>query len=213
MNMSEVKLVSFDFDMTLTKHKSAMVHFSHQHGVVAQVKHLEREFIAGRITTRQFADASAAFFTNLSHDDISNMMDDLVLIDHCLEVIEQIKAQGIHVIISSVGYRALIRPIAQKLNIEVFSGVDLAEQNQVYNGDLVSYFNEYNKITFVQKYALQHNIELEHIVAVGDSATDVPLFNVVGKAIAFNANEVAQKHAHHIIDDQSLKSLLPHIGI
>ncbi|MBL1421944.1 MAG: HAD family phosphatase [Alphaproteobacteria bacterium] len=211
--MSEIKLISFDFDLTLTKHKSAMVHFSHAHGVVDQVKQLEHEFIAGRITTHQFADASAAFFKNLSHDDIATKMADLVLIDDCLEVIEQIKSLGIQVIICSVGYRALIKPIAQKLNIEVFSGVDLAEQNQIYNGDLTGYFSEYNKITFVQRYALENNIELEQVMAVGDSATDVPLFNVVGKAVAFNANELAQKHAHHIVDGQSLKCLLPFIDL
>lgn len=211
--MSEIKLISFDFDLTLTKHESAMVHFSHQHNVVDQVKQLEREFIAGRITTHQFADASAVFFKDLSHDDIAAKMDDLVLIDDCLEVIEHIKSTGIQVIICSVGYRALIKPIAKKLNVEVFSGVDLAEQNQIYSGELTGYFSEYNKITFVQKYALENDIELEQVMAVGDSATDVPLFNVVGKAVAFNANELAKKHAHHIVDGQSLKCLLPFIGL
>ena len=213
MKVNEIKLVSFDFDMTLTKHRSAMVHFAHQHGVVDQVKHLEREFIAQRISTHQFADASAVFFKHLSHDDIETMMNDLVLIDDCLEVISQIKAQGIQVIICSVGYRALIKPIAKKLDIETYSGVDLAEQNQVYNGDLISYFSEYNKITFVQKYAIENNIELHQVLAVGDSATDVPLFNVVGTAVAFNANEVAQQHAHHHINSQSLKPLLSYIGM
>lgn len=209
--MSEIKLISFDFDMTLTKHKSAMEHFSHHHNIIDEVKTLEREFVAGRMNTSEFSDASAEFFTDLSHQDIDTMMDNLVLIDDCLLVIDQIRDQGIHVIISSVGYRALIRPIAQKLNIEVFSGVNLAEQNQTYNGNLLSYFNEYNKITFVQKYALENNIELSQVMAVGDSATDIPLFNVVGRAVAFNANAAAQKHAHHIVDSQSLKSLLPHI--
>ncbi|NRA88213.1 MAG: hypothetical protein HRU28_12665, partial [Rhizobiales bacterium] len=107
--MSEIKLISFDFDMTLTKHKTAMLHFSYQRKIVDQIKHLDNEFMAGRINTGQFADASAAFFKNLSHEDISNMMGDLVLIDDCLEVIEHIKSLGIHVIICSVGYRALIR--------------------------------------------------------------------------------------------------------
>ncbi|NRA88020.1 MAG: HAD hydrolase family protein [Rhizobiales bacterium] len=76
----------------------------------------------------------------------------------------------------------------------------MEEQNQIYTGNLTQYFNEYNKITFVQKYALENNIELENVMAVGDSATDVPLFKVAGKAIAFNANDIAKKHAHNIVD-------------
>lgn len=207
----KTKLVSFDFDMTLTKYASAMQHFAQRHNIVDHVKALETDFTAGRISTSQFSDASAHLFKQLSHDDIHNMMDDLVLIDDCLTVIEQIRAQGIHVIICSVGYRALIKPIAQKLGIETFSGVNLAEENKIYNGGLVSYFNEYNKITFVQKYAIENGIELTEVLAVGDSATDVPLFHVVGKAIAFNANATAKKHAHHVIDDQSLAPILKYL--
>lgn len=209
--MNDIKLVSFDFDMTLTKHRSAMQHFSHQHNIVDEVAELEREFVAGRMNTSQFSDASASFFTGLSHQNIADMMQDLVLIDDCLATINHIRKLGIKVIICSVGYRALIKPIAARLGIDQYSGVNLAENNQIYSGKLVSYFSEYNKITFAQKYALQNGIELEQVLAVGDSATDVPLFNVVGKAIAFNANDVAQKHAHHIVDGQSLQAILPYL--
>lgn len=209
--MTKTKLVSFDFDMTLTKHKSAMEHFSHQHNIIDEVSHLEQEFTAGRMSTSQFSDASARFFSGLSHDDIHNMMDSLTLIDNCLEVIEAIKAKNIHVIICSVGYRALIKPIALKLGITTFSGVNLAAKNNAYTGGLISYFNEYNKITFVQKYAIENIIELDEVMAVGDSGTDVPLFNVVGKAIAFNANATAKKHAHHVVDDESLSPILSYL--
>lgn len=209
--MSKIKLVSFDFDLTLTKHQTAIVHFSHQHNIVGQIKALEHEFVQGRINTKQFADTSASFFAGLSYDDIDIMMEELVLIDDCQQVINDLKARGIHVIISSVGYRALIRPIAQKLGIEWFSGADLAEETQIYSGKMASHFSEYNKITFVQKYAIENGIELQEVMAVGDSGTDVPLFNVVGKAIAFNANELAQKHAHHVINDESLRPILAHL--
>lgn len=210
--MANIKLVSFDFDLTLTKHKTAMRHFSHYHNIADKITALDAEFTAGHINTHQFADTCAGFFKDLSHQDIADIMADLVLIDDCLQVIETLRQQNIKVIICSVGYRALIRPVAQKLDIDVFSGADLAEDKQIYSGQMSGYFSEYNKITFVQKYAIENGIELDEVMAVGDSGTDVPLFNVVGKAIAFNANATAKKHAHHIIDSQSLTPILNHIG-
>lgn len=206
--MTEIKLISFDFDMTLTKNCSAMEHFAQQHDFVEQVKKLDQEFMAGLINTHQFADICAKYFTNLSFADIDKMMAGLVLIDDCQQVIDEIRGRGIKVIISSVGYRALIRPIAQRLGIDVFSGADLAQNNQIYNGEMSRYFSEYHKITFVQKYAIEHDIDLQQVMAVGDSGTDVPLFNVVGKAIAFNANETAREHAHHQVVNASLAPIL-----
>ncbi|MND05046.1 phosphoglycolate phosphatase [compost metagenome] len=53
---------------------------------------------------------------------------------------------------------------------------------------------------------------MSEVAHVGDSMSDLPLFRVVGRAIAINATPDARAVAHHVLDTDDLSDVLPLLG-
>ena len=51
----------------------------------------------------------------------------------------------------------------------------------------------------------------DHCVAVGDVANDIPLMEVAGLSIAFNAKRCVREHADVVMTGDGLRETLPHI--
>lgn len=67
-------------------------------------------------------------------------------------------------------------------------------------GRVSRYFGEHDTVRFVKEWCAAHGYHIEQAAAVGDSRSDVPLFERVGCAIALNATPDARREADHVID-------------
>ena len=63
---------------------------------------------------------------------------------------------------------------------------------------------QYDKRAFVQDYFAERAIPLSRCFAVGDSHSDIPMFQVVGFSIALNASPEAQAAATLKVNSDSL---------
>ncbi|MGH3867152.1 MAG: HAD hydrolase family protein [Pseudonocardiaceae bacterium] len=85
----------------------------------------------------------------------------------------------------------------------------MAFEGSLLSGRVSRYFNETDKLKFVQRWCAANGYHLGEVAAVGDSRSDVPLFQKVGMAIALNATTDARGTADMTIDTSDLADILP----
>ena len=90
-----------------------------------------------------------------------------------------------------------------------FAGAELLEEDGVFAGRVSRHFEAEDKVRFVREFAAEHGFGLDHCAAIGDSRSDIPLFNSVGRSIALNATELAQVAATVSLRTSDLTDVLP----
>jgi phosphoserine phosphatase len=66
-------------------------------------------------------------------------------------------------------------------------------------------------IECLQDFCKNNSIKPEECIAVGDGATDIPVFQYCGKSIAINSSPKVQKSAMYAIDTDDLTCILKYI--
>lgn len=203
------KLVCFDFDHTLTQGKTAAEHVSDLLGCSADVDNAEDMFRNGRMTTSEFTDAMAHTFAGRTIDEIENHMLSIPLVSEISSTVTWLKARGLRVVINTVGFRDLLVPIGKHYGFDCVSGAQLEQSNGCFTGEVDAYFPLEDKIKFARDQAAIVGARLSEVIAVGDGLSDLPLFQNVGRSIAFNAPDEVSKTTHAVINGTSCAPLLP----
>lgn len=73
---------------------------------------------------------------------------------------------------------------------------------------MTRYFDEYDKLRFVEDWCTENGFTLAEVAAVGDSRLDVPLFDRADRSVALNATAEARQAASHVIDTEDLRDVL-----
>lgn len=76
-------------------------------------------------------------------------------------------------------------------------------------GTVSRYFEPGDKVDFVRDIALRQGLTMDDVVAVGDSRSDIPLFETVGFAIALNATPDARRVADTHVETSDLRDVVP----
>lgn len=183
------RLVSFDFDHTLTLGATAAEHMARFVGAEAAVAAAEAAFRAGRMTTDQFTDATADLLAGHDVAAVETHMRTIPLIGGVADLVAWLHARGLRVIVNTVGYADLVAPVAAALGFDGVSGAGLERDGDRFTGRVTRYFRLEDKIAFAEHHAARAGGDLSTVIAVGDGLSDVPLFAAVGGSIAFNADE------------------------
>ena len=203
------KLVCFDFDHTLTQGKTAAEHISDLLGCSADVDDAEDMFRNGLMTTSEFTDAMAHTFAGRTIDEIENHMLSIPLVSEISSTVTWLKAKGLRVVINTVGFRDLLVPIGKHYGFDSVSGAQLGKNNGRFTGEVDAYFPLEDKIKFARDQAVMVGAQLSEVIAVGDGLSDLPLFQNVGRSIAFNAPDEVSKTTHAVAHGASCAPLLP----
>lgn len=130
-----------------------------------------------------------------------------------VETLDFLRKAGWTPLILSGGFKVLIEPLADFLNIERVEAVPLHfDKNQEYAGFDASYPTTYNggKPEIIEQ--LKRELNPEKIIMVGDGVSDLETKNVVDAFVGFGAytvREKVQKEADYFIFTlDELKSLL-----
>lgn len=111
------------------------------------------------------------------------------------ELIDYHKAQGHDVIIISASAALLVEPIAKELGVDTVVATELEEVDGKLTGAVTSYLKGDAKADAVRTFAAEHGYDLTRSFAYSDSATDVPMLELVGTPVAVNPDRALRKHA------------------
>ncbi|WP_439853681.1 HAD family hydrolase [Pseudomonas yamanorum] len=198
------KLACFDLDGTLAR-TSTGLYLARQLGHSEAMRELEDAYQAGRATNIEVATLDGLHYRGLSQTDITRMLDDIPVIRDIKKTVDWLHANGIPSVICTLAWKCVGEFFVDRYGFTTSSGPILKTDHEgVFTGEVESHFTEYDKPVFVESVCRSLGVDMSEVFHVGDSVSDIPLFEAVGFSIALNANQQAKDKATATLDSDSL---------
>lgn len=202
-------VVAFDLDGTLLRHTTVSALLAERFGQAEAIAELERAFAAGEISNRVVADASAGWYEGRTTAEVASALAAASWIAGIDETVTTLAEAGTHVLVATITWRFAAELLVERHGFAAASGTELAVADGVVGGAVTRYFDEHDKLRFVEEWCAERDIPLADVAAVGDSRSDLPLFGRAGRSIALNATPDARRAATCAIDTDDLRDVLP----
>lgn len=198
---------------TLLRDTSASVLLAHWLGREAEIAKLERAFQAHEISNSVVADTSAAWFAGQRTADVWRVLAEGPWIDGMAETFQALAGAEVSLLLGTITWSFAAEMLNERHGFAAVSGTEMAVADGILSGVVSRYFDEHDKLRFVEEWCADNGHSMSQVAAVGDSRSDVPLFRRVGLSIALNATPDAQDAASHVLDADDLRDVLPLLAL
>lgn len=147
-------------------------------------------------------DQLAAMVTGWSVEEVENIARETMhtvvtpaIYHEARELIQFHQAAGHEVVIISASEATLVRLIAEELGVEHVVATELETFEGRFTGGIVHYLKGHAKADAVAEIGRTENINLAESFAYSDSATDIPMLELVGNPVAVNPDRAMKKAA------------------
>lgn len=202
-------VVVFDLDGTLLQGTSVLRLLAGHLGHTDEVGELDRAISAGEISSQVIANRSAAWFAGVTTAELGAVLDGGSWIEGIAETVQALSDAGSKVLLGTITWRFAAELLQERYGFAAVSGTELRSECGVLTGEITRHFDEFDKLAFVEDWCAEHGFAMDQVAAVGDSRSDIPLFEQVGLAIAINATADAQQLASHTLASDDLRDTLP----
>jgi phosphoserine phosphatase len=183
------KIVIFDLDGTLTQERSIWEYIHKQLGKwYGFAEEYQKQFLAGKIPYEEFCERDAQVWKGMKVEELLEIVKSVPFHPGVDELINHLKNEGLKIAMVSSGLSLLSNLVHQKYGFDYSISNDLLHENGVLTGGvrIQVYFDK--KAEWVSKILKQFGVRSEEVIAIGDSAGDVDMFQMVGFSIAFNSS-------------------------
>jgi phosphoserine phosphatase len=201
--------VCFDLDGTLIRGESVTQFLAARLGHLPRALELEDLFRLGKIDNLAVATGTAAHFRGLEVASLEALLAEVPLIAGIDATVAALRRAGCRLILGTITWTFASRYFARRFGLDAYSGTAMGEHSGRLDGEVVRIFNEYDKARFVQQDCAALRVRLDQCAAIGDSRSDIPVFQLVGLAIAVNATPAAVSAAHVSLQTEDLRDVLP----
>ena len=202
------RLACFDLDGTLVRGTSVSQYLANQLGQSERMAELEREYASGAISNSVVAEEQAKSYGGIPLADIVSKLAEIPCIDEIDATILGLRQRGVESILGTVTWSFAAQEFRRRHGFAAVSGTEAEVKDGVPTGAVERHFDERDKLEFVRSHCEASQIELSQCIAVGDSRSDVPLFQAVGFSVALNATAQAREAAAVALDTDSLTDIL-----
>lgn len=170
---------------------------------------LERRYARGEICNSVVADEQAGNYRGIPLPQVVEKLDDIVCIDGIDATIAALRERGVESLLGTVTWSFAAEEFGRRHGFVAVSGTEIElDSGGVPTGGVKRHFDEWDKLEFVESHCEANGIDLAECIAVGDSRSDVPLFEAVGLSIALNATSDAREAASVALDTENLTEIL-----
>lgn len=138
-------------------------------------------------------------FDNLVQEVIGEYKDQVYV--YTRNLIIDLKKQGYLLLAISGSHSELVEQIAKYYGFDDWLGTEYERVDGRFSGK--SQVASHDKRSGLKKLVEKHSLDYKHSLAIGDSASDIPMLEMVEQPIAFNPEMalliVAQKHGWNIV--------------
>jgi phosphoserine phosphatase len=195
-SVNAIRAVTFDLDGTLIVGTSADAHLGRALGFMEDILEWDRQYVAGAISVKEFAEKDAAHYLGRKKTDMFPILASAPVISGIRETVDRLHAERMLVLLGTVAWAFTAEHFRKEYGFDASSGTVAGEDaSGVFNGVIEKHFDEYDKVEWVEDLCRKKNISMNEVAAVGDSRSDIPLFEKVGLAIALNATAKAREAA------------------
>ncbi len=214
--MNKKKIFAIDIDGTLTENGNGIVHLPalHLFRILEKLGH-HVIYVTGRSSIEAYVLAVFGGTTKIAVGEnggvITTGPTDHILLankDECINGFNFLKEHIHNIKIKNVFNR--MTEVVLERNFDIKKGQEIFDKNNIdlYLNDS-KYAYHINKIGVnkgkgITKISEMLNIPLKEIIAIGDSETDIPMFDICGYSIALNhADNNVKRRAKHVVSGNS----------
>ena len=209
MKAGGFSLCCFDLDGTLVTTTTVSLHLAEWVGQGELLVDLERRYASGEISNMEVADQHAGLLRGRTVTECWEQLETLPTIKGIAETVGWMRTHSIHPLLATVTWSLAADFFKEAYGFEAVTGCRMSESNGVLQGTIEQHIEAADKVEFVRAFAKERGFGLERCVAIGDSRSDIPLFEAVGMSIALNATPDAQEKATISLDTDDLRDVIP----
>lgn len=207
------RLVVFDMDSTLITNE-IIDEFAKKVRRTEEVAKITEAAMQGEMDFNAALKARCAMLKGLTQQEINEVYFGITLTKGARDLIRMLKLLGLKTAILSGGFDCVVSRFKDELGIDIAYSNSLEMKNGIATGEVIPpIVNAERKAQLLEMIALQENISLEQVIAVGDGANDLPMLGRAGLGIAFNAKPKVRERAEIAINQQDLRNILYLLGI
>jgi phosphoserine phosphatase len=170
---------------------------------------LERRYAAGEISNSVVAEETASSYRGIPLEKVVTHLSDIPCIKGIDATLAALGERQIESLLCTVTWSLAAEEFRRRHGFVAASGTEIElDSDGVPTGEVKRHFDEWDKLEFVRSYCKVNDVDLAECIAVGDSRSDIPLFEAVGFSIALNATPQAREAASVSLDTEDLTDVL-----
>jgi phosphoserine phosphatase len=210
--MGKMKLVCFDLDDTLIREIHSVMLPCILNGKEKEHSFIQEQEKNGLINYITADYLRAELLLGLEERKIAQSFLEIAKpLKNIKSVVEALHEQNIKCIVITVGPKQVAKVVCDLWGFDDYYGSDYEVIDGVFTGKILNYIGAEQKIECLQDFCKNNSIKPGECIAVGDGATDIPVFQYCGKSIAINSSPKVQKSAMYAIDTDDLTCILKYI--
>jgi len=205
-------LVAFDMDGVLFNHRSSWAWIHEQYGVNNEDSF--NAFVNGEIDEPEFMRRDIALWKNIdpniTRKKLIGLFKNMPLIGGIQETVAALKWNDIDCVIVSGGIDIAAEMIATEFEFDGFAANSLkTDDNGILTGEGIVNVDLSDKGIKLKEFIKKHGTTEERTVSIGNSYTDIKMFESTGLSIAFNPiDEITKGSADHVVFSDSIADVL-----
>ena len=210
--MRKYDLVCFDMDGTLTRLRSSWCWIHQSLGVDNEQSY--QAYINGKIDEMEFMRRDIALWKGVDPDirigDLIHMFQDMPLIGGIQETVACLRDAGIVCVIVSGGIDLAAKMITEEFGFDDFAADEICSYpDGSLTGEGKLTVDLRDKGINVREFITKYGTTPERTVSVGNSFTDISMFENSGMSIAFNpTDEYTVEAATHTVNSDNIADIL-----
>ena len=206
------QLVVFDMDSTLID-VEVIDELAKEAGVGDQVAAITEAAMQGKLDFKQSFRQRLELLEGLSVDVLQKVAQRLQLNEGAEHLIKTLKQLGYKTAIVSGGFTYFAEHLQSILGVDYIYANELDTENGLVTGKVVGdVIDGQRKADLLRELAQREGLALEQVIAVGDGANDLPMLNIAGLGIAYQAKPLVKASAKQSISNLGLDGILYLLG-
>ena len=207
------RLIVFDVDSTLVQGE-AIEMLAARAGAEGAVAAITDAAMRGELDFAESLEQRVATLKGLPAMVIDEVAAQLELMPGARTTIRTLRRLGYRCGAVSGGFRRIIEPLAEDLQLDYVAANELEIVDGVLTGRVVGQIvDRPGKAAALRDFAQKFGIPMEQTVAVGDGANDIDMLAAAGLGIAFNAKPALREVADASLSHPYLDSVLFLLGV
>jgi len=202
-------VVFLDIDGTLVPSGSSSSFLAARLGHQRELDLAEARYASGALSNQQVSEVDARGWRGTTPATVDRWLEDLPVIAGVDAVVAWCREHDVEPVLASLAWQPVSAALAGRFGVTANGGPRVGLTDGVYDGTVAEHFDEHDKRDRALALAAARGLTADRCCAVGDSRSDLPLFDAVPVSLALNAGDAARAGATDALDTDDLTAVLP----